>query len=60
MPTVTSIQCLFSLMIASTDADTLDWERCIICGEDRDLRCPADRPDGEGGALLSYDDFCRM
>ena len=44
-------------MIASTDADTLDWERCIICGEDGDLRCPADRPDGEGGALLSYDDF---
>ena len=31
--------------------------RCIICGEDGDLRCPADRPDGEGGALLSYDDF---
>ena len=44
-------------MVESADAHTLDWERCIICGEDGDLRCPADRPDGEDGALLSYDDF---
>ena len=34
----------------------MDWEKCIICGlKDGDLKCPAERSDGEGRA--SYDDF---